>query len=77
MLQTGNDTLPDDQSYDLLIGMLFSTDQIDSAFKYIDQILKSGNVLSMKVFMNCVRRCLSKGRLDTLVTIIERCRVSD
>ncbi|QCD90082.1 pentatricopeptide repeat-containing protein At1g26460, mitochondrial [Vigna unguiculata] len=77
MLQTGNDSLPDDESYDLVIGMLFSTDQIDTAFKYIDQILKSGNVLSMKVFMSCVRRCLSKGRFDTLVTIIERCRASD
>ncbi|XP_017436128.1 pentatricopeptide repeat-containing protein At1g26460, mitochondrial isoform X2 [Vigna angularis] len=77
MLQTGNETLPDDESYDLVIGLLFSTDQIDAAFKYIDQILKSGNILSMKVFMNCVRRCLTKGRLDTLVTIIERCRASD
>jgi len=77
MLQTGNDSLPDDESYDLVIGMLFSSDQIDSAFKYIDLSLKSGKVLSMKVFMSCVRICLSKGRLDTLVTIIERCRVSD
>lgn len=77
MLQIGNDALPDDESYDLVIGMLFSTDQIDTAFKYIDLILKSGNVLSMKVFMNCARRCVNKGRLDTLVTIIERCRASD
>lgn len=77
MLQSGNDALPDDESYDLVIGMLFSTGQIDTAFKYIDLILKSGNVLSMKVFMNCVGSCVNKGRLDTLVTIIERCRVSD
>ena len=54
MLQSGNDALPDDESYDLVIGMLFSMGQIDTAFKYIDLILKSGNVLSMKVFMNCV-----------------------
>lgn len=77
MLQSGNDALPDDESYDLVIGMLFSMGQIDTAFKYIDLILKSGNVLSMKVFMNCVGSCVNKGRLDTLVTIIERCRVSD
>ncbi|CAJ1931925.1 unnamed protein product [Sphenostylis stenocarpa] len=77
MLQTGNDALPDDESYDLVIGMLFSTSQIDTALNYTDQILKSGNVLSMKVFMNCVRACVRKGRLDTLVTIIERCRGSD
>ncbi|KAG4402053.1 hypothetical protein AAZX31_02G110500 [Glycine max] len=77
MLQSGNDALPDDESYDLVIGMLFSMGQIDTAFKYIDLILKSGNVLSMKVFMNCVGSCVNKGRLDTLVTIIERCRASD
>lgn len=77
MLQTGNESLPDDESYDLVIGMLFLTDQIDAAFKYIDLTLKSGYVLSMKVFMDCVKSCVKKGRLDTLVTIIERCRVSD
>ncbi|KAK7407421.1 hypothetical protein VNO78_09331 [Psophocarpus tetragonolobus] len=77
MLQAGNDALPDDESYDLVMGMLFSNDQIDTAFKYIDLILKSGNVLSTTVFTNCVRSCVSKGRLDTLVTIIERCKASD
>lgn len=76
MLQTGNEALPDDESYDLVIGMLFLTDQIDAAFKYIDLTLKSGYVLSMKVFMDCVKSCVNKRRLDTLVTIIERCRVS-
>lgn len=77
MLQTGNESLPDDESYDLVIGMLFLTDQIDAAFKYIDLTLKSGYMLSMKVFMDCVKSCVNKGSLDTLVTIIERCRVSN
>ncbi|KAL2349167.1 hypothetical protein Fmac_003167 [Flemingia macrophylla] len=77
MLQTGNDAQPDDESYELVIGMLFSTDQIDTAFKCVDLALKSGNVLSMKIFMDCVWRCVNKRRLDTLVTIIERCRTTD
>lgn len=77
MLQTGNEAQPDDESYELVIAMLFSTDQIDTAFKYIDLALRSGCVLSMKIFMACVRRCVNKGRLDTLVTIIERCRTTD
>ncbi|KAE9605574.1 hypothetical protein Lal_00024602 [Lupinus albus] len=77
MLQTGNESLPDDESYDLIIGMHFLTDQIDVAFKYIDLTLKSGYTLSMKVFMDCVRSCVNKGRLDTLVTIIERCKTKD
>ncbi|WJX57399.1 hypothetical protein P8452_42964 [Trifolium repens] len=77
MLQSGNEALPDDESYDLVIGMLFSTDQIDAAFKYIDLTLKNGNVLSMNLFMNCVRSCVKRGRLDTLVAIIEKCRATD
>lgn len=75
MLESGNESLPDDESYDLVIGMLFQTDQIDAAFKYIDLTLKSGHVLSMKIFSDCVRSCVNKGRLDSLVTIIERCKV--
>ncbi|XP_045813467.1 pentatricopeptide repeat-containing protein At1g26460, mitochondrial [Trifolium pratense] len=77
MLQSGNEALPDDESYDLVIGMLFSTAQIDAAFKYIDLTLKNGNVLSMNLFMNCVRSCVKQGRLDTLVAIIEKCRTTD
>lgn len=77
MLQSGNEALPDDESYDLVIGMFFSTDQIDAAFKYIDLTLKHGNVLSMNTFMNCVRSCVKQRRLDTLVAIIEKCRETD
>ena len=33
MLQTGKESLPDDESYALLIGMLFQTEQIDAAFE--------------------------------------------
>ncbi|KAL0372506.1 UNVERIFIED_CONTAM: Pentatricopeptide repeat-containing protein, mitochondrial [Sesamum calycinum] len=54
MLQTGKEykeSLPDDESYDLVIGMLLSTNQIDSA--------------------------LNNVRLDTLVSIIERCKKTD
>ncbi|KAL3823976.1 hypothetical protein ACJIZ3_020005 [Penstemon smallii] len=80
MLQTGREykeSLPDDESYDLVIGMLFSKNQIDSALKYIDLTLKSGYMLSMNVFANCVQSCVSNGRLDTLVSIIERCKKMD
>jgi len=69
--------MPDDESYDLVIGMLLSTDQIDAALKYIDLTLKSGHMLSLKVFTECVRSCVKKGRLDTLVSVIDRCKVID
>ncbi|CAI8583683.1 unnamed protein product [Vicia faba] len=77
MLQSGDEALPDDESYDLVIRMLFSTDRIDAAFKYIDLTLKHGNMLSINLFMNRVRSCVKQGRLDTLVPIIEKCRATD
>lgn len=80
MLQTGKEdkeSLPDEESYDIVIGMFLSSDQIDSALKYIDLTLKSGFALSMKAFIDCVQKCVNKSRLDTLVSIIERCKKMD
>ncbi|KAI4387530.1 hypothetical protein MLD38_005356 [Melastoma candidum] len=77
MLQTGKESHPDEESYDLVVGMLFQADQIDAALKYIDVTLKSGYMLSMKVFTDCVQGCAKQGRLDTLVSVIERCRAMD
>ncbi|CAL5444015.1 unnamed protein product [Camellia sinensis] len=75
MLQTDKESLPDDESHDLVIGMLLLTDQIDATLKYIDLTLKSRYILSVNVFTECVRNCVNKGRLDTLVSIIERCKM--
>lgn len=73
MMQTG--VMPDDESYNLVIGLLISTNQLDSALKFTDLMLKSGNMLSLSVFVDCVRRCVNAGRLDTLSSIIEKCKV--
>ncbi|RVW58075.1 Pentatricopeptide repeat-containing protein, mitochondrial [Vitis vinifera] len=54
-----------------------STNQIDAALRYVDLTLKSGYMLSMRVFAECVRSCVNKGRLDALVSIIERCKTMD
>lgn len=77
MLQSGKESLPDDESYALVIGMLFSTDQIDSALKYVDLALKSGYMLTVNVFTDCVQSCVALGRLDTLLSIIDRCKKMD
>lgn len=80
MLQTGKEhkeSLPDNESFDLVIDMLLSRNHIDSALKYIDLTLKSGYMLSMKAFVDFVQRCVNNGRLDTLVSIIERCQKMD
>ncbi|KAF3431992.1 hypothetical protein FNV43_RR26729 [Rhamnella rubrinervis] len=74
MLQTGKESLPDNESYEMFLGMLFETDEIDAAIKYIDLALKSGNTLSMKVFSACLRGCIRKGRRDVLVSVIDRCK---
>lgn len=75
MLQTGNESLPDAESYELVVGLLFSQNQIDAALKYLDINLKSGFMVSMNVFTICVKSCVDAGRLDTLVSIIGRCKV--
>ena len=69
--------MPDDESYDLVIRMLLSTYQIDAALKYIDLTSKPGHMLSLKAFSECVRSCVRKGRLDTLVSVIDKCKVID
>lgn len=75
MLQTGKESAPDAESYDLVVGMLLLDDQIDAALKYIDLMLRSGHMISIRIFTDCVKSCVNKGRLDTLVSIIERCKV--
>lgn len=77
MLQTGNDSLPNEDSYGLVIRMLFLENKIDDALKFIDMTLKSGYMLSMAMFTECVRSCVNAGRLDTLASIIERCKAMD
>ncbi|MQL75555.1 hypothetical protein Taro_007910 [Colocasia esculenta] len=77
MLQTGQNSFPNDESYNLVIGLLFSVDEIDSALKYIDLLLKNGYMLSMNEFTTCVKSCISAGRLDTLTSIIEKCKTMD
>ncbi|KAL9149166.1 hypothetical protein ABFS82_12G092600 [Erythranthe guttata] len=80
MLQIGKEhgnCLPDDESYDLIVNVLLSTNQIESAIKNIDMMLKSGYMLSVTTFIGCVQTCVNNGRLDTLVSVIERCKKSD
>ncbi|RWR72902.1 pentatricopeptide repeat-containing protein, mitochondrial-like protein [Cinnamomum micranthum f. kanehirae] len=77
MLHTGKESLPDDESYDLVIGLLFLVIEIDSALKYLDMTLKSGYMVSMRAFTESVWSCVSAGRLDTLASIIERCKAMD
>ncbi|KAF2547591.1 hypothetical protein F2Q70_00020664 [Brassica cretica] len=78
MLISGKDeSRPDDESYDLVIGMLFSNGENDKAMQLLDIALKSGYMLSTTVFSECVRSCVAKGRTDTLVSIIERCKSLD
>lgn len=77
MLQSGKGSLPDAESYGLVIPLLLQQDKIEDALKYIDLALKSGHPLTMNIFTECVRTCVTKRRVDTLVSIIERCKTMD
>jgi len=75
MLRTG--TVPDDESYNLVVGLLIRQNLFDSALKYLDMMLKSGHTLSLTIFTDYVRACVRSGRLDTLASIIEKCKTTD
>jgi len=75
MLQTG--TFPDDESYNLVVGLLIRQNLVDSSLKYLDLILKSGYTLSLTVYTDYIRACMRSGRLDTLTSIIEKCKTTD
>ncbi|KAD2804160.1 hypothetical protein R6Q59_030335 [Mikania micrantha] len=80
MIEIGKDSkvaLPDDESFHFVVQLLLTQNQIDDALKYIDLTLKSGYMLSIEVFTECVKSCVNTGRLDTLVSIIERCKKMD
>lgn len=77
MIQIGKESIPDDESYHLVVRLLLTQNQLDAALKYIDLTLKSGYMLSVEVFTECVRSCVGTKRLDTLVSIIERCKKMD
>ncbi|KAL6537853.1 hypothetical protein OROMI_025496 [Orobanche minor] len=71
------ESLPDDESYDLIISLLLCTNQIDSVLKYVELALKSGYMLSTNAFIGCAQTCVNNGRLDTLVSIIDKCKKMD
>ncbi|CAN6176085.1 unnamed protein product [Urochloa humidicola] len=75
MLQTG--VVPDDETYNLIVGLLIRQNHFDSALKYLDLMLKSGHTLSLTIFSDYVRACVRSGRLDTLASIIEKCKTTD
>lgn len=68
-------SLPDDESFDIVIEIFITRGSFDHVLKYIDLNLESGYPLSMKAFENCVKLCVKNGRLDTLLSIIDRCKV--
>jgi pentatricopeptide repeat protein len=73
MLQTG--IVPDDETYNLVVDLLIKGSRVDSAFKYLDIMLKSGYAISSPVYAEYVGVCVRSGRLDTLAYIIEKCKV--
>ncbi|KAL1806278.1 hypothetical protein ACET3Z_029346 [Daucus carota] len=68
---------PDDESFDLVVGMLLQENRMEAAFKYIDLNLKYGHSMSSNVFSECVFKFMASGSLDTLVSVIERCKKMD
>ncbi|KAL6186763.1 hypothetical protein ACLB2K_042882 [Fragaria x ananassa] len=77
MLQTGKAAPPDDESYNIVVSLLLQSHRNDAALKYIELTLKSGYMVTMTVFQDCVQACVNTGKLDTLVSIIDKCKSMD
>ncbi|KAG8079860.1 hypothetical protein GUJ93_ZPchr0007g3048 [Zizania palustris] len=75
MLQTG--ILPDDESYNLVVDLQIRMNRVDEAMKYLDLMLKSGYTISSSVFSDYVRVCMRSGRLNSLSSVIEKCKATD
>jgi hypothetical protein len=75
MLLTG--TFSDDESYNLVVGLLIGQKLDDSPLEYWDMMMKSGYTPSPSVFAVYNQACVSSGRWDTLTSIIEKCKTSD
>jgi hypothetical protein len=73
MLQTG--IVPDDESYNLVVDLLIKGNSIDSASKHLETMVKSGYAVSSPVYAEYVGICVRSGRLDTLASFIEKCKV--
>lgn len=90
MGEKDKDSKPDEESFELVIRMLlppirqYQMNQMletklkmEAAYKYIDLNLKSGYSMSQDAFNRCVWNFMNFGSLDTLVSIIERCKKMD
>jgi hypothetical protein len=75
MLLTG--TFSDDESYNLVVGLLIGQKLDDSPLEYWDMMMKSGYTPSPSVFTVYNQACVSSGRWDTLTSIIDKFKTSD
>lgn len=73
MLQGRKNAQPNMKTYRLLVCILSQTYRAEAALPYIDLILKSGYMLSVKEFEECTLGCVQEGKHHILVSIIDKC----
>jgi pentatricopeptide repeat protein len=67
--------LPDDGSFNLVVGLLIRTKHFDTALTYLDLMLKYGRTLNPGVYNGCIQFLLNSNKPDAATSFIDKCKV--
>lgn len=67
--------LPDDGSFNLVVGLLIRTKHFDTALTYLDLMLKYGKTLNPGVYNGSIQFLLNSNKPDAATSFIDKCKV--
>jgi pentatricopeptide repeat protein len=67
--------LPDDESFNLVVGLLIRSKHFDTALKYLDLMLKYGRTLNPSIYNGCIQFLLNSNKPDAAASFIDKCKV--
>ncbi|KAI3902279.1 hypothetical protein MKW92_053040 [Papaver armeniacum] len=70
-MEKAKESMLDDESYTLIVGLFLAVEEIDGAFIHIYIAMNSGCMVSMPVFTECVICAIRLRRFGLLTTILE------
>ncbi|KAJ4815412.1 hypothetical protein LUZ62_027978 [Rhynchospora pubera] len=68
--------LPDDGSFNLVVGLLIKAKHFDPALTYLDLVPKYGRTLNQGVYNGCIQFLLNSNKPDTATSFIDKCKAS-
>ncbi|KAF3323375.1 pentatricopeptide repeat-containing protein [Carex littledalei] len=68
--------LPDDRSFNLVVGLLIRSKHFDTSLTYLDLMLKSGKTLNRSIYNGCIQFLLIFNKPDAATSFIDKCKAS-